>query len=610
MKKLMLILLLLVSVISVTFAMAPLPRGVLDIDGRKDKIKLTLDRGPQNGQAYNPNWAGKGKDFYLHTVSHKLTKDDWEIYTTSFTPGKDGFVTIIFKGVRYIPKGAKKLKAIWNYWDDIKIEGAEVSNAGFKVLDENGLPKDWNMTLINFTSSKGNKYLKVCYSNPVRKTIKVKKGIQVSITARIKIPDAPYAADIFPIGFWAFHYIRDPQRYEKATSDEQYKLIKDCNFNLVIGGPLSQAEKFRLKSISCVLKTKKLKSIWYLKPYSKVLYPKQIREIINAVRSVDKTSPALWGYHLSDEPGKKLYPRLAWLFSIIRSVDPKHKIFVNCLPGTDPEPYIKTVNPDIIGYDKYPIFVNNGERVTVDDPVNGRFDNSSFLVGLSKFRKAALKYHKPFIMTMLSTGHYYDYKSKGKHFHRDYGKITEAKLRWQAYSALAYNVNGIAWFTYFTSGSKTYEPAAIGFDWKPTKTYYWLKKLNREVFNIGKIIKGLKSDAVYETKPVFFWNPESEKYVTFFPADDIIRKVDNALTTVSKFTGAQSNVYLIIVNRDIKNPVKASLVMKWEQIDKMLVYDRKNLKWGEVIWNKGDKKHLEVNLAPGDGKFIKVITVK
>ena len=283
---------------------------------------------------------------------------------------------------------------------------------------------------------------------------------------------------------------------------------------------------------------------------------------------------------------------------------------MNCLPGTDPELYINTVNPDIIGYDKYPIFVNNGERVVVDDPVNGRFDNSSFLYSLSSFRKAALKYKKPFIVTMLATGHYVDYKSGGNNYHRDYGKITEAKLRWQAYSALAYNVDGIAWFKYFTSGSKSYEPAAIGADWKPTQTYYWLKQINKEVFNIGKMLKGLKSEIVYETKPLYLWTKRNEQYMTFFPADDIIKKVDNALTTVSKFTDKKSNVYLMIVNRDVKNKVKASLVMKWDQIDEIRIYDRENFKWGKTIWQKGNKKHLDMELAPGDGNFIKVILAK
>ena len=185
MKKVMMILLLVLCMMSVIFAMEPLPRAVLSVDGRSDKVKLKLNRGPEGGTAYNPAWK-TGRDFYIYSLSQQLKKDDWEEYKLSFTPGKDGYITIILKGVWYMPKGEKRPIPVWNCWDNIKIEGAEISNGEFEKLGKNGLPEDWNMKPVNFISSKENKYVKVCDSSSVWQKIKVKKDITVTISAKIK----------------------------------------------------------------------------------------------------------------------------------------------------------------------------------------------------------------------------------------------------------------------------------------------------------------------------------------------------------------------------------------------------------------------------------------
>jgi hypothetical protein len=424
-----------------------------------------------------------------------------------------------------------------------------------------------------------------------------------------------YDADVFPITFWAFTYLLgDPERYKTAISDEQYKLIKDCNFNMVIGGPLEQARKHGLKCMSGALQEmpgKDFPALWW-PPFDAPPPARLLTAMMDAVKAVDKKNPALWGYFLTDEPGRVLFPRVGWYHAIIRTADPNHKIFVNLLPGSDPELYIKETKPDVIAYDHYPIFDGDDSDVTVDnssqfpDKGTAGFDRTSFLRSLAVFRAASIKHKKLFIPSLLSTGHRYEYVSEGKKYIRDYGRITEGKLRWQAYSALAYKADGIAWFTYFPSKSAEYRPAPIGPDWKPTESYFWLQKLNAEVFSIGKILKTLKSEAVYETKPVYFWKSEGEKDVTFFPADGVVRKVDNALTTVGKFTDGKSNTYLLIVNRNIRKEAEPSLDLTWDRIDLIELYDKDALKWGPVIWKKGGGNNLELKLAPGDGALIKI----
>ena len=430
-----------------------------------------------------------------------------------------------------------------------------------------------------------------------------------------------YEADVFPITFWAVDYlVTYPKLYKIALTDKEYARYKDCNFNLIMGGSPELARKYHMKYINTSLREKKFLPLWY-RPFDKPVAPKYIKMIKDAVRAVDKTNPALWGYHLADEPGRGnvLHARLASYFKAIRSVDSKHKIFVNMLPGYRPEPYAEDVNPDVLAYDQYPIFGDDDSYVSVNGKkqpsggANGRYDTCSILYLLAMYRKAAAKYNKLFIPTLLSIGHRIEYKNaQGGITCRNFGHITDAKLRWQAYSALAYNADGIAWYRYYSypGPNSKYHPAAIDLNWEKTKIYPWLKQLNAEVFAIGKILKGLKSKAVYETKPVYLWRKKYEKELTFFPANDIIKKVYNGLTTVGVFTGKKSKVYLLIVNRNIKKAIEAGLSMRWRSIKSIVMYDKRNLKWGKTIWKKGDAKRLNVALAPGDAAFLKVKLLK
>ncbi|MBN1865514.1 MAG: hypothetical protein JW808_11495 [Victivallales bacterium] len=392
---------------------------------------------------------------------------------------------------------------------------------------------------------------------------------------------------------------------------------------------MEQAEKFGLKSLSGALQTEELRCLWW-PPHDRPVSPKYLRLMIKAIEGVDHKSPALWGYHLVDEPGTINYSRIAWYHSIMRSVDPGCRIYVNLHPGSDPELYIKEVlQCDMVGFDHYPIFFDGDSFITVngksennlgaEDPGHVGFDKTSFLYDMARFRKAALKHDKLFIPTILSSGHDIKYDVNGDKYHRDYGNITEGKLRWQAYSALAYNADGIAWYKYFPtyladgSPNKGYcRPSAIGYDWKPTEIYHWLKKINAEVFSIGSVIKQLKSMAVYEKRPTYFWREEHDNGICFFPAvDAVITDVKDGLVTVGVFVDDHGNDYLLVVNRDIKRQIQVSLSLSWEVMDKVVVYDRDEYKWGSVIWEKTKSPNkLTLELAPGDGEFLKITKAK
>jgi hypothetical protein len=162
------------------------PSARLDLDGRKDKIKLTINQKPVKGVGYNPTWIKEGKDYFIYTQSAALKSDDWEIYEIAFTPDKDGFVIISLKGVYHKPKGEEKNKPVWNYWDNVVVEGAEIINGDFEKLDQKGKPEGWSVDPENVIKKDKNKFIKVWHNKSANQKIKVTKNQKVTIKAKVK----------------------------------------------------------------------------------------------------------------------------------------------------------------------------------------------------------------------------------------------------------------------------------------------------------------------------------------------------------------------------------------------------------------------------------------
>lgn len=409
------------------------------------------------------------------------------------------------------------------------------------------------------------------------------------------------SAQVFPITFWAMHYWRDSPDYAKVISEEQYRLIKECNFNLVMGGPLELAQRFGLQCMSDAMSGKEFRELWWT-PNDPVTQAQRQR-IVAAISSVDRSSPALWGYHLCDEPGEVLYRKVKAVMQIMKTVDATHPIFVNVHPGTDVPKYIAEVDPDLCAYDHYPIFEDGAP---LDGNIPPGFEHSNFLNDLARNRKACLTAGLKFLPTMLSCGHYVDYEVEGAKYHRSYGHITEARLRWQVYSALAYNAGGIGWFVYFTPGVKEYDEAAIGADWKPTKVYYWLQKLNREAGVIGALLQGLRSVGVYESEPFYCWHGLGKDEFDRFNPNGLITGVEGGLVTVGEFVDKAETTYLLVVNRNVNDEIGIRLRLQRKRVREITLFDRESLKWSKrPVWKRA-QEYPHFTIAAGDGLFLRV----
>ena len=133
---------------------------------------------------------------------------------------------------------------------------------------------------------------------------------------------------------------------------------------------------------------------------------------------------------------------------------------------------------------------------------------------------------------------------------------SEAELRWQAFTTLAYGSKALGWFTYLTQieyGNNNWRDAVINRDGSRTRHYTMLKQLNGEILNWGPTLLGLTSTGVYHTEPLPLRTyPISESA--------LVESVTGGEALIGEFEDKDGRRYLMVVNRDYENA--ATLLVK------------------------------------------------
>ena len=297
-----------------------------------------------------------------------------------------------------------------------------------------------------------------------------------SYSAGAQTAKAPSAApapkhfqqDRFAIGFWV-----DPPADSQMGA--RYQEIADANFTLVLGGfganwpetierQIPICGKFGLKVLTC-----------------------------SPNPEYQPEGDACWGYCLRDEPSASMFAELAKRVDAIRTAHPGKLAYINLLPNyASPEQlgtetfdeyvsrFVSEVKPDVLSVDHYPLF-----KPGVAD---GR-DN--YCADLEVMRKYSLEAGIPF-------WNFFNCMPYGQHT-----DPTEAQLRWQVYTSLAYGAKGVLYFCYFTPLSPEFPKggAIIGRDGKPTRHYDEAKRINAELKNLGPTLMKLTSTGVHRITP-------------------------------------------------------------------------------------------------------------
>jgi hypothetical protein len=278
-----------------------------------------------------------------------------------------------------------------------------------------------------------------------------------------------FVQDRFAIGFWV-----DPPANEDM--DRHYADIAAANFTVVIGGfgarspetvqrQITLCEKHELKAI--VARTG--------------LPPAQLPE-----------GPAVWGYTIRDEPSAKDFPHLQETVAAIRKARPGRLSYINLFPnyanqqqlGTKTydehvRRFVQEVGVDVLSMDHYPRMKPGADS------------RSSYCSNLAVMRKYALERDIPF-------WNFFNTMPFGPHT-----DPTEAQLRWQIYTSIAYGAKGVLYFCYWTPRGHEFPKggAIITVEGRKTRHYDQASRINHAVKNLGPSLMKLASTGVYRIKP-------------------------------------------------------------------------------------------------------------
>lgn len=294
--------------------------------------------------------------------------------------------------------------------------------------------------------------------------------------------------------------------------------------------------------------------------------------------------PALYGYHVADEPNVDDYPNITAVNLYLLQKDPTHLPFINQwsaqwqqgnLPAYEQkiETYLNTVQPKLLSYDDYALF-------------DGGTEGSYYFENLEIIRRCAMRRGIPFNNIFQCVKHDY------------YRNPSMSDLRWQIMTTLAYGGRGITYFTYWSIlGERPLGPsgeAVIGRDGKPTEHFQQIYLLNREVKMLAKTLVRLTSTAVYHKGNV----PTQGQAL---PTDHLISGISGGKAVVGMFATEDNRSYVMLVNKDLeldhtmvvtfKQPVTLSEVSHMTGLQNSL----------------GSSQSFTMDFKAGDGRLFEVI---
>jgi len=365
-------------------------------------------------------------------------------------------------------------------------------------------------------------------------------------------------------------------------NEEQFAEIAEANFNVAMCGggkrALDLAEKNGLKLL---LQDRRITA--------RNFQQEGFEKNLDAVVADYADHPALWGYFVTDEPNAAQFENLGAINRHLLKKDPKHIPFINLFPTYASQEqlgnptyeehvssFIQTVHPRLLSYDHYAL-VGDGLRPDY-------FENMDII------RRQALKHGIPFNFILLSVPHF------------SYRNPTEADLRWQVNTALAYGARGIMYFTYSSLPDdehyKGWGDAIIARDGSRTAKYEHVKRINGELKRLAPTLVRLTSTAVYHTPPL-------PRGTTPIPGGDLVVHVQGGEFVVGHFRSEQGERYTMFVNRSPR--VAADAVIAFSPEVRLEELDRTTGKEQPIALRKETSGLLwEVHFEPGQGRLLKV----
>ena len=214
-------------------------------------------------------------------------------------------------------------------------------------------------------------------------------------------------------------------------ADTLYSLAKECGFDMHLG--LYRAKESAIASMNAASR----------QGIDVIISFPQIKDSTESAVALIKDHPALYAYHLKDEPDTSDFVWLSDLSGKIEDLDPLHPCYINLLPnwawGVEEysnklEMFASEFDMPFYSFDNYPV-------VEVDGSVQIRPD---WYRNLEEFSAMARKHGKPFWGFALAKAH----SISDPWPDTVYPEPTLGQLRLQVFSNLLYGAQAIQYFNF------------------------------------------------------------------------------------------------------------------------------------------------------------------
>lgn len=261
--------------------------------------------------------------------------------------------------------------------------------------------------------------------------------------------------------------------------------------------------------------------------------------------------PAVFGFHVGDEPNKEQFDDACLAQSIQEEMSPKHYSFLNLLPwhygiedrigyvdfGKYLDDYCAKSKTKFICYDCYSQ-MNPGET---------GFD--MYFYNLKKYWQASLKNDAPFWTTLLGIGHF------------NYRIPSYDDVRWQISTAATHGAKGILWFYIYlnTPGFSNYRQASVNEHGRRTDVFYHIADNMKSFLNVfGDTLMRLNLDHVWHYGRCYGGFP------MYVPDEEtkMLTSTNNCPLILSYFTSDKNEDFIMLVNNSTTTNTYAKLSLR------------------------------------------------
>lgn len=313
--------------------------------------------------------------------------------------------------------------------------------------------------------------------------------------------------------------------FNKST-DQNFKDFSDCGFNVSLYGyeslpqlvnACNVAQKYGVRILGHCPETH--------------ANPSHAAKIL-------KNNKGFFGYFIQDEPSAPDMIAGENEIRILKSVDTSHCFYINL------HPYYDTWTLDATKTKTYSEYLEQASRMSCQQisfdyyPITKDGIRDGWYNNLEQIRKICKSSGKPMWGFVLSVPH------------AMYPQPNMASLRLQVYSNLSYGAQAIQYFTYWTPpGEKPndYHNGPITHDGKKTKTYYLVKRMNKELRSLSPIFLGAEITSVNHIGGKL---PKGTKKLSRLPKGlSSFKIISKKGAVVSQFRNG-GNLYMCVVNKD------------------------------------------------------------